>query len=507
MSADASFDVLVVGAGHNALVAAAYLARAGLRVAQCERRDVVGGAAVTEELVPGFRVSTASYALSMLRPDVYRDLELERHGLIAVPKDPQMFVPLPDGRSFFIWRDASRTKAEIEKIHAPDADGYAKWNAFWDEAVPPLRALLEDPDPLDPAEHLPAELYERCVLGSAADFVSSFFEAPEVQGAFASQGIIGTFASVRDPGTAWVLAYHACGGEIYGADGHSSDGVWGFVRGGMGSVSKAIAAAGAEAGVKMFRGTAATEILVEGGRAVGARMSNGMVVNASYVVSGADPKTTFLDLVPDGALDTEFVQRVRDWKTDGCVLKVNIALKELPDFVARPGRGPQHQGTVEISPSIDYLDTAYREAVDGPHSSKPFMEVFVQSVLDRSLVDGSGHVVSAFTQYVSPDTVDTEAATEAVIDVLTSYAPNVRDSIIAAQALGPHQLLGRFGLAGGDIFHGSLLPEQSFDKRFDYRTPLPGLYLCGSGARPGGCVMGAAGRNAAHAVIDDLGRR
>ncbi len=502
MSPDSGFDVLVIGAGHNALVAAAYLARAGLRVAQCERRDVVGGAAVTEELAPGFRVSTASYALSMLRPDVYRDLELERHGLVAVPKDPQMFVPLPDGRSFFVWRDTARTKAEIEKIHAPDAEGYDRWCAFWDEATPPLRALLDDPDPLDPVDHLPSDLYARCIVGSAAELVESFFESPEVQGAFASQGIIGTNASGRDPGTAWVLAYHACGGEIYGADG-----TWGFARGGMGSVSKAIAAAGAEAGVKLFRGTAATEIVIENGRAVGARMSNGMVVRASYVVSGADPRTTFIDLVPDGALDVAFIERVRAWKTEGCVLKVNMALRELPDFIARPGRGPQHHGTVEISPSIDYLDTAYREAQEGTHSSKPYMEVFIQSVLDRSLVDGEGHVVSAFTQYVSPDLVETDEALDAVIDVLSSYAPNVRDNIIAAQALGPHQLQGRFGLPGGDIFHGSLLPEQSFDKRFDYRTPLPGLYLCGSGARPGGCVMGAAGRNAAHAVIDDLGHR
>jgi phytoene dehydrogenase-like protein len=259
--------------------------------------------------------------------------------------------------------------------------------------------------------------------------------------------------------------------------------------------------------MKSFRGTTATEILVENDRAIGARMSNGMTVRARYVLSNADPKTTYLDLTPDGALPSEFTQFVRDWKSEGCVLKVNMALSELPDFIARPGKGPQHHGTVEISPSLDYLDTAYREGTEGTHSSKPYMEVFIQSVLDRSLVDGEGHVVSAFTQYVSPDLEDTEQATNAVIDVLASYAPNVRDSIIAAQSLGPRQLEGKFGLPGGDIFHGSLLPEQSFDKRFDYRSPLAGLYLCGSGARPGGCVMGAAGRNAAHAVIDDLGRR
>ncbi len=502
MSRNQQFDVVVVGAGHNGLVAAAYLARAGLRVAIAEKRDIVGGAAVTEEFHPGFRVSTASYALSMLRPDVYADLELERHGLVCVPKDPQMFVPLPDGRSFFVWRDVARTKAEIEKIHKPDGEGYARWCAFWEEATPKLRALLDDPDPLDPAEHLPSELYERCVAGSAAELVDLFFESPEVQGAFASQGIIGTWASVRDPGTAWVLSYHACGGEIYG-----SDGTWGFVRGGMGSVTKAIDAAAQEAGAEQFRRTEATEILVEGDRAVGVRFANGMVVRASYVLSGADPKTTFLGLVPNGALDAAFVSRVNEWRTDGCVLKVNLALSELPDFLARPGRGPQHQGTVEISPSVDYLDRAYTDAKEFGHSERPFMEVFIQTTLDRSLVDGSGHVVSAFTQYVSPEIEDTESAVDAVIEVFSSYAPNVRDSIVAAQALGPRQLQGRFGLDGGDIFHGSLLPDQSFDKRFDYRTPLAGLYLCGSGARPGGCVMGAAGRNAARAVIDDLGRR
>ena len=481
-----------------------------MRVSIYERRDVVGGATVTEELAPGFRVSTASYALSLLRPDIYEDLELHRHGLVAVPKDPQMFVPsVPggEGPSFFVWRDMSRTETEIAKLHAKDAESYASWCAFWDDAVEVLRPLLDSSDALGAETYLAdcgrSDLYERVVRGSAADLVESFFEHPAVQGAFASQGIIGTWASVRDPGTAWVMAYHAIGGEIYG-----SSGTWGFARGGMGAVSGAIAASARESGAAIFRNSPATEILVEGGRAAGVRLANGLVVRARFILSGADPKTTFLRLVGEGALEDAFVDRVASWSTPGCVLKVNIACSELPDFVARPGRGPQHHGTIEISPSIEYLHEAYTDAQTTGHSAHPYMEVFVPSVLDQSLVDGDGHVVSAFTQYVGPKTFDASVsrdhATEAVMRTLAAYAPNMPDAVVAMEALGPAELEDRFGLAGGDIFHGSLLPDQCFDGRFDYRTPLPGLYLCGSGARPGGCVMGAAGRNAAGVVIAEL---
>lgn len=472
-----------------------------------ERRDVIGGATVTEELAPGFRVSTASYALSLLRPDVYADLELHRHGLVAVPKDPQMFVPAPDGSSFFVWRDIARTQGEIARIHAKDGERYGDWCAFWDDVVAVLRPLLESPEAIEPKTYLAdrgrTDLYDRVVVGSAAELVEAFFEHPSVRGAFASQGIIGTWASVRDPGTAWVMAYHAVGGEIYG-----SNGSWGFARGGMGAVSSALAASAREAGAAIFRNSPATEIVVDDGRAVGVRLANGLVVRGRCVVSGADPKTTFGRLVPSGALDPAFAGRVDAWETPGCVLKVNMALRELPDLVARPGRGPQHHGTIEISPSIDYLHEAFEDARTTGHSAHPYMEVFVQSTLDPTLVDGGGHVVSAFTQYVGPKTFDPsvtrEHATQAVMRTLASYAPNVPDAVIAMEALGPVELEDRFGLAGGDIFHGSLLPDQCFDRRFDYRTPLPGLYLCGSGARPGGCVMGAAGRNAAQIVIADL---
>ncbi len=472
-----------------------------------ERADVIGGAAVTEELAPGFRVSSASYALSLLRPDVYSDLELERHGLVCVPKDPQMFVPLPDGTSFFIWRNADRTRDELKRIHPPDADAYRRWSVFWDEAVELLRPVVDNVESIDVERYLAdqgrEDLYRLAVAGSAADLVERFFEHPAIQGAFASQGIIGTWASVRDPGTASVMAYHALGGELYG-----STGTWGFARGGMGSVTTAIAAAAGEAGASVIKGTPATGIILERARATGVRLANGMVVRAPWVISAADPKTTFVDLLPEGALEPTFADRVREWTTHGCVLKVNLALRELPDFVARPGKGPQHHGTVEISPSIEYLHEAYTDAQSAGHSAHPFMELFVQSTLDPSLVDGAGHVMSAFTQYVAPKTFDPAAtlqnATEAVLRTLSAYAPNIPDAVVAMDALGPVELEERFGLPGGDIFHGSLLSEQAFNKRFDYRTPLRGLYLCGSGARPGGGVMGAAGRNAAKVVLNDV---
>ncbi|MEX0874410.1 MAG: NAD(P)/FAD-dependent oxidoreductase [Actinomycetota bacterium] len=499
----------MVGAGHNSLVAAAYLARAGLNVVVCERRDVPGGATVTEEIAPGFRASTASYALSLLRPDVYADLDLARHGLKAVPKDPQMFVPLPDGRSFFVWRDLERTIAELERIHPGDGEAYRFWSAFWEDVVRIMRPVLDSADPVDIERYLGSlgkpDIYRWCVRGSASDIVERFFSAPEVQGAFASQGIVGTWASVRDPGTAWVMTKHALGGDIYG-----SSGTWGFAIGGMGAVSGAIASAAHEAGADIRCDASVTDILVDGGRAAGVRLSDGTVVRATAVLSGADPKATFLRLCPSGSLDPDFGERVSSWRTPGCVLKVNLALSELPDFIAAPGAGPQHHGTVEISPSLDYLHDAHDDALNGRPSARPWMEVFVASAVDPTLVDGDGHVVSAFTQYVPPVADDwvamREKAVGNVIDTLASYAPNVPGAIVACEALGPPELEARFGLAGGNIFHGEILPEQSFDKRFDYRTPVDGLYLCGSGARPGGCVTGAAGRNAARTVLADLGR-
>lgn len=505
------YDAIVVGAGHNGLIAAAYLARAGLNVVVLEEHQAVGGAAVTEELIPGFKVSTASYSLSLLRPDIYKDLELRHFGLAFSPKDPQMFVPLPDGRHFFVWRDSARTAEEIAKIHPPDADGYRRFGAFWEAAVALLRPLAESDDPprLGEVEKYlrnkgREDVWRLAVAGSVAETVEEFFESDELRGAFASQGIIGTAAGPRAPGTAWVMAYHSLGGELNG-----STGTWAYVRGGMGSVTSAIAASALEAGATILTDSKVDEILVERGRAVGVRLDNGDLYRAEVVLSNADPKRTFSQLVPSGCFEKEFTDKVGNWNTKGSVVKVNLALSELPDYRAVPGTapGPQHFGTLEVSPSVDYLERAWNEAASGAYPSRPFMEVFIQSATDASLAPHGAHVLSAFTQW-APQGADPaqwgslkDSILGTVLETIGEYAPNVPDAVIAHDVLGPPELEERFGLTGGNIFHGEILPEQSFGERFSYKTPLPGLYLCGSGASPGGGVMGAAGRNCARRVL------
>lgn len=503
------YDVVIVGAGHNGLVAAAYLGRAGRRVLVCERAAVAGGAAVTEEIIPGYRSSTGSYALSMLRPDIIAELGLVERGLRWRPKDPQMFVPLPDGRSFRVWRDGVRTREELAAIHRPDGDGYLRWSAFWDGAVALLRPLVEDPSPPTPAEvetwldrQGRSDVWRLAVAGSAADCVGAFFEADEIRGAFAPQGIIGTHASPEHPGTAWIMAFHALGGELNGADG-----TWASVEGGMGSVTRCLADAAREAGVEIRTSCPVASVLMGAGGAAGVVLDSGAVVTAPVVVSNADPVRTFLGLVPAATLDDLFVDRVRGWRMDGAVIKINLALNALPPLVGAGPGGDEHRATLLISPSLGYLHRAWEEAAAGSVPRRPFMEVFFQTAVDPALAPPGGHTASAFVQYApavggegAPEDLHA-AALGAVLETLSAVAPSLPGAVIGSQVLLPADLESRFGLTGGDIFHGSMLPDQAFGNRFGYRTPVPGLFLCGSGASPGGCVMGAAGRNAARVVL------
>lgn len=508
-----SYDVVIVGAGHNGLVAACYLAEAQLKVLVLESAAQVGGAAVTEELIPGFKLSTASYSFSLFRPDIFKDLSLGEHGLSFYPKQPQMFVPLLDGRHFFIWRQTERTIEELSKISKHDADAYPRYNAFWDEAIALLRPMFESDDPprlSEVEQNLRSkgreDVWRLAVVGSVADTVSEFFESDEVRGAFATQGLIGTALGPRDPGTAWVMAFHYMGGELNGADG-----TWAYVRGGMGSVTTALLAAATSRGVEVRTGCTVKAIVTEASGVRGVLLEDGELIAADTVLSNLEPKRT-AGLIDEHVLPDDLAQKLRDWKTPGSAMKMNVALSALPDFSCLPGSapGPQHCGTIEIAPSIDHIETAWRDASGGAVSRHPFMEVFMQSATDPTLVEGEGHVLSAFAQYAPAEASATEweamreDASNAIIETIAAYAPNFKELILASEVLGPADLEARFGLTGGNIFHGEITPEQSFGERFPYRWPVKGLYLCGSGASPGGGVMGAPGRNCARIVLNDL---
>jgi phytoene dehydrogenase-like protein len=509
------YDAVIVGGGHNGLVAAAYLARAGRSVIVCERRGLLGGACVTEELAPGIRTSTGAYSLSLLHPSIWKDLGLARRGLEVIPKDPQLFIPLESGKPLFIWRDPNRTREELERLDPREADAYGRYNTFWDQAVSFLRPLMLADAPTmtevrNQAQRLGMdEIFRLAVESSAAEVVERFFWTDALRGAFVTQGVIGTAASPRAPGTAYVMAHHLLGGV------GGIDGTWGYVRGGMGSVAGAIADAAREAGAELRVDAPVAEILP----GEGIRLENGSVLAARAVLSNADPKRTFLTLVSDDGIDDELRAGVEAIESPGSVIKVNLALDELPEYIVAPGRdvGPQHRGTVEICPSVDYLERAWSAASDGRVAPEPFMEVFCSTAVDDSLAPPGTHVVSCFAQYAPQTTAERwpqlrDAAGDAVIRTLAGYAPNVPGAILHKEVLGPPDLEERFGLTGGNIFHGEILPGQLFGERpragwgGGARTPVAGLYLCGAGTHPGGGVMGLPGRNAAVAVLADLAR-
>jgi len=506
----------VVGGGHNGLTAAAYLAREGARVLVLERRARTGGACVTEETWPGFHINTYAYAAGLLRPEIVRDLDLGRHGLRTILFDPQMTQPFPDGRVLRVWSDAERTVRSLKPFSEHDARAYPKYQAFWEEMVDALNpVLLAPPAPLDQLLHLlPNDAGERLlrdlILRSASDLLDDWFESEELKGTLAINAVIGSFLGPSTPGSAYVLAHHSFGV----LEGRRE--VWGFAEGGMGSISAALRRAAEAAGAEVRAETPVRELLVRDGRAVGVVTERGERFEARAVASSLDARRTFLELTPKEALPSEFRDRVARIRYRGAQVKFNAALDGLPEFAAEPGTGDRmHQGAVEIAPSLDYLDRAFDDAKYGRFSSAPFMETLFQSVRDPSVAPPGKHTMTCFVQY-APYELRGEAWPEAkpavadtILDTLEALAPNVRSVVRHCQVLSPQDVERDLGLSGGSIFQGDITPDQILTLRplpgwSGYRTPVAGLYLCGSAAHPGGGVMGAPGRNAALEILKDL---
>jgi phytoene dehydrogenase-like protein len=523
------YDAIVIGGGHNGLTAAAYLARGGLRTLVLERRHVLGGAAVTEEIFPGFRFSVASYVVSLLRPEIIRELDLPRHGLEILPLDGT-FTPL-DGD--YLWRvnDHWETMRELRRWSGTDAEAYEEYGQLMVDMARFIKPILSivPPDPArpDPRHWLPVARLARqftklsprhqaafvqLMTMSAADFLDQWFETDPLKATMAASGIIGTFQGVRSPGTAYVLLHHYMG-EIDGAFR-----AWGIPRGGTGGISAAIASAAQEAGAEIRTETPVECILTRGDRVTGVVTSSGEEIQAGTVLSSVDAKLTFLGLLPAGTLDPEFEDEVRRYKLRGSSGKVNLALDALPDFTCLPGPGEHLRGAISFSPSIDYMERAYDDAKYGNFSSHPYIDVIIPTLVDPSMAPPGKHVMSCFVQYAPYHLADgtwdekREAFGDAVVDTIAERAPNFRDVILHRQVLTPLDLEREFGLTEGNIFQGELSLEQLFFNRpvagwARYRTPVRDLWMCGSATHPGGGIMGAPGRIAALELLRYLKRR
>jgi len=529
----ATYDLIVVGGGHNGLVTAAYLARAGVRVLVLERREVLGGACVTEELWPGFKVSTAAYVNSLLRPEIIRDLDLKRHGFKMLPRNPSSFTPFPDGRSLMLGPNKAMTHREVAKFSARDADALPKYEQMLERVAAFIEPTLTQTPP-NPWSFRPGNLMQLAKLGlgfaklgtdgqkaieiltgAATPILDRWFESEQLKVTLATDAIIGAMASPSMPGTAYVLFHHVMG-ECDGVRG-----VWGYVRGGMGGISNAIASAALEAGAEIRTSSEVSRILVKGGQVVGVVLKDGTELSARRVASGADANVTFLKLLQGTDLPPDFLQAVRNIDYSSASLKINISLSELPDFKALPGSEPglQHRGTIHISPTMEYIERAYDNAKYGCPSEYPIIEATIPSVLDDTLAPPGKHVMSMFTQYfpykLAPGLSlqdEKEKYAERCFDLMNEYAPNFRRSVIGRQVLAPTDLEKRFGLTGGNIMQGTMsLSSLSFMRPVpgyaDYRTPIRGLYMCGAATHPGGGVMGACGYNAAREILRDIGRR
>jgi phytoene dehydrogenase-like protein len=520
------YDVIVIGGGHNGLVNAAYLAKAGKKVVVLERRHVLGGAAVTEEIIPGFLFSECSYVVSLLRPEIIRELDLPRHGLEILPLDGT-FSPMPSGD--YLWRvnDHAKSIRDIRRHSRLDAEAYDEFSKMMTPMCrfvkPMLSMIPPDPTTLNPRDlkqlHFLLQRFrelssdERYTLVqlmtmSSADFLDQWFETDVLKATMSASGIIGTFLGIRSPGTAYVLLHHYMG-EIDGAFRS-----WGFSRGGTGAISNAIADAAREAGVEIRTKAPVGKILVKNGRAAGVFLQSGEELSANVVSSSVDPHLTFEKFLDPSELPADFLEGVRRYKFRGSSGKVNLAVDALPNFKCLPGPGAHLRGAVSISPSMEYMERAYDDAKYGHFSRKPYIDMVIPSLTDPSVAPPGKHVLSCFVQYapykLAQGTWDEQKETfgDNVINTIAEYAPNIKDIIVGRQVLTPLDLEREFGLTQGNIFQGELSLEQLFFLRpvagwAYYRTPIRNLYMCGSATHPGGGIMGANGRIASQVILKE----
>jgi len=534
------YDCVIIGGGHNGLICAHDLARGGWKVLVLERRPLVGGCAVTEELWPGYKVSTASYVVSLLLPDIVRDMNLADYGYKVLPRNPSSFTPLADGRSLLLGPDADQTCEQISQFSTADADAYPAYERLLTRIAECLEPILSQtpPDPLPlPSGWRKTPLSKRLrdgkkaldllsllkglgndlpeaielLCGAAGPILERWFESDVLKGTLATDAIIGTFLPPSAPGTSYVLLHHVMGSA------GGARGVWGYVEGGMGALSNALAASAAERGVEIQTNAEVAGIVIKGGRTVGVRLADESEVRARSVASCVDPNLTFLRFVGAEHLPPDFVRAVRRIDYSSASLKINLAVSELPNFTCRPSDGmpgPQHQGTIHFGASMEAIERAYDDAKYGEPSRRPIIEMTIPSAVDGTLAPPGHHIISLFIQYAPYrlargvwDDRKEEFADRCVSEI-AAYAPNFPASILHRQILTPVDLERIYGLTGGNIFQGAMPLHQLFNLRpvpgwGDYRTPIKGLYLCGSAAHPGGGVMGACGRNAAREMLRD----
>ena len=522
----ARYDAIVIGGGHNGLVAAAYLARAGRKVLVIERRPVIGGAAVTEEVFPGFKFSVFSYVVSLLRPEIIRDLDLPRHGLHILPLESTV-TPLDNGDYLASWADPDETRRELCRHSTHDADASVLFGRLMHHmamAVKPILSMV----PPDPASLAPGDLagllrfgnhfrslggerfhalHKLMTMGSA-DYLDEWFEFDPLKATRSASGIIGTFLGPRSPGSAYVLLHHYMG-EIDGAFR-----AWGFQKGGTGEISESIARAAQAHGAEIRAGVGVERVLVRNGRALGVALDSGEEIHAPIVISGLDPRRTFTQLVDPGELPGDVVEGIRRYKFRGSSGKVNLALAGLPNFTCMPGIGPHLRGAISISPSIDYLERAYDDAKYGEFSRHPYMDIVIPSMIDPGMAPPGKHVMSIFVQYAPYhlnggwNDAKRDAFGDAVVETLARYAPNIKSLILHRQVLTPADIERITGLSEGNIFQGELSLHQLFFMRphpawARYRTPIRGYWQCGAGTHPGGGIMGGSGRLAAREILKD----